>query len=63
MLKALSLLQIGLCISGYLYPIETALGKQQPARGVVITASGEVILTAYPTNNAGDRLSRHSYHC
>ena len=36
-------------------PIETAQGKIQPARGVSVTESGEVILTAYPTNNAGDK--------
>ena len=44
-------------------PIETAQGKKQLARGVAITASGEVILTAYPTDNAGDRLATDSYRC
>jgi len=38
-------------------PIETHQGKIQPARGVEITESGEVILTAYRTNNAGDRIT------
>ncbi len=37
-------------------PIETAQGKIQPARGVKVTESGEIILTAYRTNNSGDRL-------
>ncbi|MDJ0596499.1 MAG: hypothetical protein QNJ72_42120 [Pleurocapsa sp. MO_226.B13] len=37
-------------------PIETAQGKIQPARGVKITENGEVILTAYRTDNSGDRL-------
>ena len=36
--------------------IETAQGKIQPARGVTVTESGEVILTAYRTDNLGDRL-------
>ncbi len=38
-------------------PIETAQGKIQPARGVKVTESGEIILTAYRTNNSGDRLT------
>ena len=37
-------------------PIETAQGKIQPARGIKVTPSGEVILTAYHTDNAGNRL-------
>ncbi|MCC0178031.1 filamentous hemagglutinin N-terminal domain-containing protein [Waterburya agarophytonicola K14] len=37
-------------------PIETAQGKIQPARGVKVTESGEVILTAYRTNNSGERI-------
>lgn len=37
-------------------PIETAQGKIQLARGVQVTESGEVILTAYRTNNSGERL-------
>ncbi len=35
-------------------PIETSVGKIQPARGIKVTESGGIILTAYPTNNAGD---------
>ncbi|MEL6437928.1 MAG: filamentous hemagglutinin N-terminal domain-containing protein [Cyanobacteria bacterium J06621_8] len=37
-------------------PIETAQGRIQPARGVKVTDSGEVTLTAYRTNNLGDRI-------
>ena len=38
-------------------PIETAQGKIQPARGIKVTEDGKIILTAYRTNNAGERLS------
>ena len=44
-------------------PIETAQGKIQPARGVKITESGEVILTAYRTNNQGERIPEASINC
>ena len=37
-------------------PIETSKGKIQPARGIKVTESGEVVLTAYRTNNAGERI-------
>jgi filamentous hemagglutinin family protein len=37
-------------------PIETSKGKIQPARGITVTKSGHIILTAYPTNNAGERI-------
>ena len=37
-------------------PIETALGKIQPARGVKIAENGDIILTAYRTDNSGNRL-------
>ena len=36
--------------------IETSRGKIQPARGIKTTDSGDVILTAYPTSDAGDRF-------
>ena len=36
-------------------PIETSQGKIQPARGVKVTQDGSIILTAYRTNNAGDK--------
>jgi filamentous hemagglutinin family protein len=44
-------------------PIETSQGKIQPARGVKITESGEIILTAYRTNNQGERLFEGSINC
>jgi filamentous hemagglutinin family protein len=37
-------------------PIETSQGKIQPARGIKVTKSGNIILTAYRTNNAGERI-------
>ena len=39
-------------------PIETAQGKIQPARGAIVTESGEVILTAYPTDSATQRIPK-----
>ena len=44
-------------------PIETSKGKIQPARGVVKTADGRVILTAYPSNHQSDRLPQSSGNC
>ena len=44
-------------------PIETSKGKIQPARGIKVTESGEIILTAYRTNNAGDRLPEIKRNC
>jgi filamentous hemagglutinin family protein len=44
-------------------PIETALGKIQPARGIMFTKSGRIILTAYPTNNAGERIPEIKNNC
>ncbi|MDJ0568559.1 MAG: filamentous hemagglutinin N-terminal domain-containing protein [Pleurocapsa sp. MO_192.B19] len=44
-------------------PIETSQGKIQPARGIMVTESGEVILTAYRTNNAGNRLPQINLNC
>ena len=42
-------------------PIETSRGKIQLARGIKVTKSGDVILTAYRTNNAGERIpERHN---
>ena len=43
--------------------IETSQGKLQPARGVKITKNGEIILTAYRTNNQGDRLLESKINC
>ena len=44
-------------------PIKTSKGKIQPARGIEVTESGEVILTAYKTNNAGNRLPEIKPNC
>ncbi len=44
-------------------PIETSQGKIQPARGITVTKDGRVILTAYRTNNQGDRLPPESINC
>ena len=44
-------------------PIETSQGKIQPARGIKVTESGKIILTAYRTNNAGERIPEGSRNC
>ena len=44
-------------------PIETSQGKIQPARGIKVTKSGEIVLTAYRTNNAGNRLLGIKRNC
>ncbi|MEM7759460.1 MAG: filamentous hemagglutinin N-terminal domain-containing protein [Cyanobacteria bacterium P01_A01_bin.40] len=42
--------------------VETSVGKIQPARGIKVTRSG-IVLTAYRTNNAGDRLPEIKLNC
>jgi filamentous hemagglutinin family protein len=44
-------------------PIETSKGKIQPARGIKVTKSGRIILTAYRTNNAGERIPEAQVNC
>jgi filamentous hemagglutinin family protein len=44
-------------------PIETSQGKIQPARGIKVTKSGRIILTAYRTNNAGERIPEAQVNC
>ena len=44
-------------------PIETSQGKIQPARGIKVTEDDRIILTAYRTNNQGDRLPPDSINC
>ncbi len=44
-------------------PVETSRGKIQPARGIAVTESGKVILTAYRTNNSGERIPEFSVNC
>ena len=43
--------------------VETSQGKMQPARGIEVTKSGEIILTAYRTSNSGDRLPEGKTNC
>ncbi|MGL5939847.1 MAG: filamentous hemagglutinin N-terminal domain-containing protein [Waterburya sp.] len=44
-------------------PIETSQGKIQLARGIKFTKDGGIILTAYPTNNAGERVAVEKRNC
>jgi hypothetical protein len=44
-------------------PLETSQGKIQPARGIKVTKSGKIILTAYRTNNAGERIPEIKPNC
>ena len=44
-------------------PVETGQGKIQPARGIKVSESGKIILTAYRTNNAGGRLPEVKRNC
>ena len=44
-------------------PIETSQGKIQPARGIEVTPEGVIRLTAYRTDNAGDRLPEIKQNC
>ena len=44
-------------------PIETSKGKIQPARGIKLTETGEIILTPYRTNNAGERIPEGAINC
>jgi len=43
-------------ISAITEPVKTSQGAIQPARGINVTDSGEVILTVYRTSNSGDRI-------
>jgi filamentous hemagglutinin family protein len=44
-------------------PIETSQGKIQPARGIKVSKSGKISLTAYRTNNAGERIPEIQPNC
>ncbi len=50
-------------ISAIPEPIETSIGKIQPARGIKISKDGRVTLTAYRTNNAGERIPEIKANC
>ena len=49
-------------ISATPQPIKTSKGEIQPARGIKKTKNG-IILTAYPTDNQGDRLPEIKPNC
>ncbi|MGK7895783.1 MAG: filamentous hemagglutinin N-terminal domain-containing protein [Xenococcus sp. (in: cyanobacteria)] len=44
-------------------PIETSIGDIYPARGIIKTASGKIILTAYPTDNINSRTPDIAPNC
>ncbi|MGL5942631.1 MAG: filamentous hemagglutinin N-terminal domain-containing protein [Waterburya sp.] len=44
-------------------PVKTSQGMIQLARGIKIAKNGQVTLTAYPTNNAGERLPEGKINC
>ncbi|MDJ0572376.1 MAG: hypothetical protein QNJ53_25490 [Pleurocapsa sp. MO_192.B19] len=44
-------------------PIPTSIGDITPARGVMVTKAGEVILTAHPTGDIDSRTSHISANC
>ncbi len=44
-------------------PLETSQGKIQPARGIKVSEGGKITLTAYRTNNSGERLPEIKSNC
>ncbi|MGL6343162.1 MAG: beta strand repeat-containing protein, partial [Waterburya sp.] len=44
-------------------PLETRQGKIQPAMGIKVTESGRIVLTAYRTDNAGERIPEEKINC
>jgi large exoprotein involved in heme utilization and adhesion len=44
-------------------PIKTSRGKIQLARGIKVSKSGKISLTAYRTNNAGERIPEIKPNC
>ena len=44
-------------------PVKTSIGDIQLARGIKVTEKGGIILTAYRTNNQGDRLPTIETNC
>ncbi|MGK7893477.1 MAG: filamentous hemagglutinin N-terminal domain-containing protein [Xenococcus sp. (in: cyanobacteria)] len=44
-------------------PIETSIGDIYPARGIIKTEDGQIILTAYPTDNIKSRTPYISANC
>ncbi len=50
-------------IPPHIKPIETDNGYIYPARGIVKTADGQIILTAYPTPNTTTRTPEKKLDC
>ncbi len=44
-------------------PIKTSMGDIYPARGIIKTEDGEIILTVYPTDNINTRTPHNSSNC
>ena len=44
-------------------PIKTSIGDIYPARGVIKTEDGRIILTTYPTDNVNTRTPHNSANC
>ncbi|MDJ0898239.1 MAG: filamentous hemagglutinin [Xenococcus sp. MO_188.B8] len=50
-------------IPEYIKPIKTSRGDIYPARGIIKTEDGRVILTTYPTNNINTRTPHIAANC
>ena len=50
-------------IPPHIKPIETSMGDIYPARGIIKTEDGEIILTVYPTDNVNTRTPHNSANC
>ncbi len=50
-------------IPAYIKPIKTSMGDIYPARGIIKTEDGEIILTVYPTDNISPRTPHNSANC
>ena len=44
-------------------PIKTSIGDIYPARGIIKTEDGQIILTRYPTDNINTRTLHKSDNC
>ena len=44
-------------------PIKTSMGDIYPARGIIKTEDGQIILTVYPTENIAPRTPQISPNC
>ncbi len=50
-------------IPAHIKPIKTSMGDIYPARGIIKTEDGEIILTVYPTDNLNTRTPDNSANC